>query len=346
MVENVNNGNVGKIWTKIRNATSDSKYLKGLDAKINSVMQGESTVSTEKIMNDSVFANMDEKTRIRFNKIAGLDGNAKSFTRDELRILYALADAKLVDNKFEFDLKWDNTEQSALKEAKSEANIGGEAIGEMEVVVDNLTADNSTARHIKIVNTSEFDKSKPLAEKLKSENPDEVMTAINNEIMTDYVNPLTGKKMPITEIASFVLRYTRENPLMGKDEIAGNIQKEYGIPINYTSSDKNGPYTVGDWKIDKSGISNEKTGQRLTGKLARWESNTFESIPNVNGYIFMIDTYSDKNGNVIKFKTQNEVDTIQPSGATVYGPNGAVQQIKYDIEETVDPSVYGFVPKE
>ena len=126
------------------------------------------------------------------------------------------------NNKFEFDLKWDNTEQSALKEAKSEANIGGEAIGEMEVVVDNLTADNSTARHIKIVNTSEFDKSKPLAEKLKSENPDEVMTAINNEIMTDYVNPLTGKKMPITEIASFVLRYTRENPLMGKDEIAGN----------------------------------------------------------------------------------------------------------------------------
>ena len=351
MVNNVNgnNDNVGKIWTKIRKATTDDEYLKGLDAKVNSIMKGKKTVDIEQLKNNSVYSNMDTETLARFNKIAKLDGDAKSFSKDEIRLLYALSDAKLVNNQFEFDLKWENTDLSALKEATSK-----DKFGELELFVENLTEDDSTARHIKTVDTSKFDKSKPLADKLKSDNPDEVMSAINDEIMTDYVNPKTGKKMPVTEVVSLVSKFVKENSHMDYDDICKNINEKYGIPISDYEKGRglDGSYKIGDWEIRSSGgiisaprsITNKKTGQCILGQDTNWNKKTIDTIPNTDGYLFMINTYSDKDGNTIEFNTQNEVDTIQPSGAAVYGPDGAKQNVKYDIEETIDPSIYGFIP--
>lgn len=342
MVDGVSGNNSDKIWQKIANTTQDCEYLNGLDKQVDSILKGKKEIDISKLRKNSLFANLSEKELDRFNQIIALDGNSHSVSRDELKILYAMTDGKLKEDAFTFDFSVAEHTDSALQEATTK---------EYQAFVENITANDSEVRHIRRVDISKYDRAKSFEQKIQSTDPNEVMLAISDEIMTDYVNPKTGEKMTITKIVSEIAKFVKANPMMGYEDICANIKQQLGVDIsNYGRYRGSGDhYQIGDWKIDteegvfsRKTIYNAKTNQAISGQDADWSKNTPDTIPNTQGFTFIIDTYADDDGNILKFKRQKDVDTIQPSGLTIY-KHGDVKTITYNISETLDPAIYNFV---
>ena len=70
-----------KSGKKIDTTTKDAEYKKGLDAQINSILDGKESISVEDLRKNSLFGNLSEKALQRLDYIAGIDGDKTSLDR-------------------------------------------------------------------------------------------------------------------------------------------------------------------------------------------------------------------------------------------------------------------------
>lgn len=104
-------------------------------------------------------------------------------------------------------------------------------------------------------------------------------------------------------------------------------------------------YKIGDYVIEGHGdttITNTKTGVTLVGQNTPWEDTTNgNSIPSASGHVFLLSSYSDKDGNTVTFTQNTQADTLQPESAVVKTKDGE-SVIHYQLTKTIDPEIYNF----
>lgn len=183
----------GKNYVGIKDTTTNKEYKNIINAKINSILNGKKEISINELKKNSLFQNMDKKTEDRFNAIAGIDGNTETLSADELKILYALADGKLVKGsdgkeKFNFDGKMENANGSALKDAYHKEII--EVIKNLAPQSSSkfIKAFNDYTRHTTTIDKSKLGAGKTYEQQLKSSDSNEVMNAINNNTLTEFTD--------------------------------------------------------------------------------------------------------------------------------------------------------------
>lgn len=125
MINNVNNNGNNKDWIGLDNATKDKDYQKIIDEQISSIMNGKETISKAELQKNSLFANLSDPAALKkFNNIAAMDSDFQSFSKDEMKILLTLSDAKLQQvngqNEFVLDGKFDDVNNSGLKSVTNE----------------------------------------------------------------------------------------------------------------------------------------------------------------------------------------------------------------------------------
>lgn len=188
MVDGVNGNSKNKEWVKINDTTQNKEYQSALDKKIDSILGGKETISVEQLRKNSVFSNLSETAEKRFNDIASMDGDNKTFSREELRVLYALADAKLENDQFKFDTNPEIDENSGLEQATDK---------EINTMIQNLVK-SDVRKRIETIDTSKYDTTKPFADKVQSNDVDEVMLAMQDKLSVG-LNKATGKPLSVIQ---------------------------------------------------------------------------------------------------------------------------------------------------
>lgn len=330
MVEGVNSNGKGKEWVKINDTTQDKEYQSALDKKINSILGGKETISVEQLRKNSVFSNLSEAAEKRFNDIARMDGDGKTVSAEELRVLYSLADAKLENDQFKFDTNLEIDGNSGLEQATDK---------EVNVMIQNLVQ-SDVRKRVETIDTSKYDRTKPFSDKVQSNDVDEVMLAMQDKLSIG-INKSTGKPLSIVQAATML-----------KQEGAESFEKKTGIKVTNVGSFRVGgfsSFTIGDWEysgnINKAGgvVTNNKTGEVLELKLMFWENATTHTIPASNGYYTYLQSYDDGNGTKVQFEYGDD-ENIAPTSANVT-VNGKSKTINYNPKFRIDPEVYNFLEK-
>ena len=346
MVDNVNNSsNNPKEWSNLNKTSNDKEYNQLLDKKINSILNCKETISLQKLKKNSLFSNLSEKALERFNYIAGIDGDNTTFNSEELKVLFALSDATLNDNKFVFDGKYNVDNNSGLVEA---------TYNEVERMIQNLVTSNARTR-TKAVDASKYDRSKDFAEKINSSDIDEVMLGVSDKCPSGFTDKRTGESISILQAVIMFedFKWTHDRD-MRYEECQAAFKEETGIQIENFGRYRGGDtYKIGDWKYDvpenlgepqKHGIKvllNEKTGEKIIlSTTKRWYNSTNHTIPASNGYMFFLKEYKNNEGTSIKFNYGDE-ENLAPTSAEIT-TNSNHKSIQYTPKFFIDPNLYNF----
>lgn len=347
MVDNVNRSQgTPKEWTKIDNTLKDKEYNQVLDKKVNSILNGEETISLEKLKNNSLFSNLSEKALERFNYIAGIDGDNSTFNGEELKVLFALSDASLKNEQFVFDNSYKVDKNSGLVEATD---------NEVESMIQKLVSSNARTR-TKPVDVSKYDRTKGFSEKIKSDDVNEVMLGLSDKLPSGFTDKRTGKSVSILQAVMMFEDFKWTNSRMSYEELQTAFKEETGIQIEDfgryrgMGGDK---YKIGDWKYDipenlredeQQGVKvlyNEKTGEKIIlSTTRRWRNTTNHTVPAANGYMFYLNEYKNNEGTSIKFNYGDD-ENLAPTSAEVR-TDGNNQTIQYGQTFSIDPDLYNF----
>lgn len=347
MVDNINTsqGN-SKEWIMLDKTTKDAEYNKVLDKKINSILQGQETISLQTLKKNSLFSNLSEKALERFNYIAGIDGDNKSFNAEELKVLLALSDATLKNNQFVFDNSYKINNNSGLIEATD---------NEVESMIQNLVKSNVRAR-IKQVDTSKYDRNQEFSKKIKSSDANEVMLALSDELQSGYTDK-TGKKISILQAVMMFENFKWQYPKMDYEALQNKFKEETGIQIEDFGRYR-GPggdrYKIGDWEydipenlgenkeFDTKILYNRKTGEKLKLSYTKsWYNSTNYTVPAANGFMFYVQEYKNKDSSTsIKFNYEDS-ENLAPTSAEVQS-SGENKVVKYNPVFYIDTELYNF----
>lgn len=342
MVDGVNNNN--KVWTKIDTTIKDKEYINQLDKKIMSILNGKQSINIEDLKKNSLFANMSDSAKQRFEDIANIDGNKNNFTAEELKVLYSLSDATLINNSFQFDGKYSTDKNSGLEQATQK---------EVQLIKENFVSEDIRKRYSTVDKNKFNNNKKTFEQKLTSSNVDEVMSTIQDKISSGYTDKRTGKPISITQAVVSFEKFVNDKSFDNNYEdfyqdVAKDFESQTGIPVSNferlrTFGDGDS-FTIGDWQYTQGEITNQKTGETIKGKRATWYNSASNTVPAVDGSIYFIQEYQDKNkGTSITFNYENP-ENAAPTSASV-NENGKQQAIKYNEKSTIDPSLYNFEEK-
>ncbi len=334
MVDGINSNGNGKEWINCYNTTQDKDYLNALDKKIASILGGKETISVDKLRKNSVFSNLSKAAEERFNDIAKMDGDAKTLSADELRVLYSLADAKLENNQFKFDTNFEIDGNSGLEQATDK---------EVNAMIQNLVKSDARKR-IETLDTSKYDTKKAFADKIQSNDVDEVMLAMRDKLSVG-INKATGESLSIVQAVLLLERCVKTEH--GYDEGCNAFTQMTGIPASdfqrLRCPGDGDSFTIGDWKYDRGNLTNSKTGESLTIERVGWRNTTTHTVPASDGNFAFVKSYNDGNGTSLQFK-YGDAENIAPTSANVT-VNGETRSISYSPKLLVDPNIYNYLEK-
>lgn len=337
MVDGINNNN-DKQWTKINDTTKDKDYQSQLNKKINSILNGNETISVEELRQNSLFKDLSEQATVRFNQVARIDGDKTSFNSDELKVLFSLTDASLQNNSFVFDGKDVVDKNSGLEQTTDD---------EIKVMIKNLVQ-SDVRKRVETVDVSKYDKTKPFETKLSSGDVDEAMLAVQDKL-TLGINKSTGKPISVTQAVVMLQKYVKDQ---GYDEGCKTFTEETGIPASNFSRLRcmgdGDSFIVGDWEYKgaetlnekNSKITNIKTGEVVYVKSSSWRNATNHTIPATDGYVCMVQGYNDANTSV-EF-TYGDDESIAPTSSNVT-INGKTKSVQYNQKFRIDPDLYNYL---
>ena len=332
MVDGINGNGNGKEWVKINDTTQNKEYQSALDKKIASILGGKETISVDVLRKNSVFSNLSEAAEKRFNDIARMDGDGNTLSAEELRVLYSLADAKLVNNQFKFDTNFEIDENSGLEQATDK---------EVNVMIQNLVQSDARKR-IETIDTSKYDRTKAFADKVQSNDVDEVMLAMQDKLSVG-VNKATGK--PLSVVQAVLLLEQCVDKAYDYDGGCRAFTEMTGIPAydfrRLRCMGDGDSFTLGDWKYDRGHMTNAKTGETLQLRRTSWRNTTTHTIPASNGDLAYIQSYNDGNGTELQLEYGDD-ENIAPTSANVI-VNGETRTINYNPKFRVDPEVYNYI---
>lgn len=388
-IQDGNQSNKPKI--DLKDVSKDTAYQAYLDKKVNSIMGGQDTMPYMDLVkrSPSIFIPSVKKDCSTLLGIANLDGDAMSFSREEVKILITLKEAdletgangakKLVVSPHE---DYPPYGRSGLSDA-SESDIEG-LIKSYEKNPQKADAEIQNYRAgiqlTKVVDEQQFrdknsefeERNKPLEQKLQSTNPNDVLKAINDETMTDFVDPKTGQKVNIIDVPVKFDTYIRQ-ALKNKtsdEELFKKFEAETGVKISKLDTYGSGKYTykVGDYSVkfpavrDKGQyitIDNLKTGVSVLGRQLEWEPQNNNAVPNQKGAFFCIFNYADRKAGVSAkfFDDRDQSPSLVYSH--VFEQQGSIQpkvgyitimgdtnSITYEPNKKIDYSLYHFTPAE
>ena len=330
-----------KSGKKIDTTTKDAEYKKGLDAQINSILDGKESISVEDLRKNSLFGNLSEKALQRLDYIAGIDGDKTSLTADEMRVLMSLTDSTLKDNTFVFDGKFHFDENSGLEQATD---------SEMQAVVTNLV-DANTRKRLETLDTSKYDRSKNFADKITSDDVDEAMLALQDKLNTGFVDKRTGKEVSITQAVmqfeDFVNDSYRKNYQNFYVDVARDFGEQTTIPVYDFSRLRcmgdGDSFVIGDWTYQQGKLTNNKTGESLQVSRANWYNSAENTVPAADGSICIIREYNDGKGTVVKYN-YDDSENAAPTSANIT-VNGKEQVVNYERKTSIDPELYNFIER-
>lgn len=302
--------------------SENTDYQKYLDAKINSIMGKKEAVPFVELgkSNPSVFVTPSKKETAEMFHIASMDGDVTTFSHDELEIFFMLKEARQENGKLVVSPRdeYDFFIRSGLTDASPEeieALIGKQEAKnpKKDKYIQNYKASLITTEieylgQEKMQNPKFEGRNKPLEKKLKSTNPDDAIKAINDDTMTDFVDPKTGKKVNIMDIpfAKFdEYRYQAFKDGTSKENLCKKFEAETGVKISTISSNNDASYSynVGDYRVEYPArgdesqhikIYNSKTGVYVSGRQIPWTPENKDAVPNQNGSFFCIFKYENK----------------------------------------------------
>lgn len=347
MVDNIKGSQgVPKEWKSINGASNDKEYNQLLDEKINSILKGKETISLQQLKKNSLFANMSDKALERFNYIAGIDGDASTFNSEELKVLFALSDASLKENKFVFDNSYKVDNKSGLVEATDK---------EVKGMIKNLVSSNARIR-TKAVDVSKYDRTKNISEKIGSDDVNEVMLGLSDELPSGYTDKKTGKNISILQAVIMFEDFKLHNRNLDYEECQKAFYEETGVKIEDFDRYRGmggDTYKIGDWKYDipeRLGeeeeydakiLLNKKTGEKIKLSYTKsWRNSTSHTVPATNGIMFYLKEYKNNDGTSIKFNYDND-ENVAPTSAEVK-TNGNKKTVQYDSMFFIDPDLYNF----
>lgn len=335
-LDNVNNSNAHiKKWETVDTTTQDKEYKNILDKTINSILNGEKTISVDKLKENSLFLNLSEKGLERFNYIAGIDGDTKSFNVEELRVLFSLSDASLKNNKFVFDAKYDTDMDSGLEQAYD---------SEVENMIKNLVTSNVRKR-IKSTDITKFDRSKDFVEKVASNDVDESMLAMQDKLQSGFVDKRTGNPVSITKAIVMFYDFMEQNRGLLYDESQKQFEELTGIKISdfqrLRCMGDGDSFILGDWKYNRGEITNTVTGEKLEVLTSSWRDSKPHTVPAAKGNICLIKSYQDGKGTTVKYN-YDDSENIAPTSADIT-INGEFKKVNYEKKFSVDPELYNFI---
>lgn len=335
MLDGVNGNGSGKEWVKINNATQDKEYQNALDKKINLILGNKKNISVDKLRNNSVFSKLSDAAEKRFNDIAGMDGDAKTVSREELRVLYSLADAKLENNQFKFDTNLEIDGNSGLEQATDK---------EVNIIIQNLVPKSDLRKRIETIDTSKYDRSKSFADKVQSNDIDEVMLAMKDKLSVG-INKSTGK--PLSVVQAVLLLEQCVDKTHDYDGGCKMFTRMTGIPASnfermrcFGDGDS---FTIGKWKYDCGNMTNTESGETLELSRTGWRNTTTHTVPASDGKLAYIQSYDNGKGTKLQFKYGDD-ENIAPTSASVT-VNNETKIINYNQKLRVDPDVYNFLEK-
>ena len=339
MVDGVNGLGDGKEWKKIDDTTKNKDYQNTLDKAMNSIMDGKDTISIDKLRKNSLFANLSDKAQEKFNYIAGIDGDNTTINAEELKVLLSLTDAELKDNTFVFDGSFNTNEKSGLEQATDK---------EIEAVIKNLVT-TDTRKKIEELDTSKYNRSKAFADKVISGDVDESMLAIQDKLQTGFVDKRTGKPLSITQLVMLFEDFVNKSYDKGYQnfyyDVTVDFEKETGIPVKdfgrLRCMGDGDSFTIGDWTYEQGKLTNNKTGETVQMKRATWSNTADNTVPAADGYVGLIQEYSDGQGNVVKYNYEDG-ENIAPTSANIL-VNGETKNVDYERKESIDQSLYNFI---
>ncbi len=341
MVDNINGFGEGKEWKKIDTTTKDAEYKKGLDAQINSILDGKESISVEDLRKNSLFGNLSEKALQRLDYIAGIDGDKTSLTADEMRVLMSLTDATLKDNTFVFDGKFHFDENSGLEQATD---------SEMQAVVTNLV-DANTRKRIETLDVSKYDRSKNFADKITSDDVDEAMLALQDKLNTGFVDKRTGKEVSITQAVMQFEDFVNDSYRKKYQNFYVDVARDFGeqttIPVYDFSRLRcmgdGDSFVIGDWTYQQGKLTNNKTGESLQVSRSNWYNSAENTVPAADGSICIIREYNDGKGTVVKYN-YDDSENAAPTSANIT-VNGKEQVVNYERKTSIDPELYNFIER-
>ena len=332
MVDGINGNGNGKEWIKINDTTQDKEYQSALDKKINSILGGKETISVGKLRKNSLFSNLSETAQKRFNDIAKVDGDDKTFSAQELRVLYSLADAKLENNQFKFDTNPEIDGNSGLEQATDK---------EVNTVIQNLVQ-SDVRKRTETIDTSKYDRTKPFADKVQSNDVDEVMLAMHDKLSVG-INKSTGKPLSVIQAVLLLKQcvdkeMSYEGGCKAFTEMTGIEASNFDRLRCVGDGDS---FNIGDWEYDKGHMTNAKTGEVLELEQTDWINTTSHTVPASDGSFAYIKSYDDGNGTKVQFKYGDD-ENIAPTSADVT-INGENKTINYNSKLRIDPEIYNYL---
>lgn len=368
--------------------SQDPDYQKYLDAKINSIMGERKTMPFEDLRknNPSIFITPSKKETAEMFHIASMDGDPSSFSHDELEIFFTLKDSHQENGKLIIapQNKYDHLDRSGLSDA-SEAEIEGLISNQesqnpkKDTYIKNYEESIKTTETVyeqqeKIQNPKFEGRNKPLEKKLASTNPDDAVKAINDDTMTDFVDPKTGKKVNIMDIPFGKFdeyRYKAFKNGTSDEKLCKKFEAETGVKISTMSSNNDASYSyyVGDYRVEYPArndesqhikIYNSKTGIYVSGRQIPWAPKNKDSVPSQNGSFFCIFKYENTKAGTSATFFQEEDKTPLWDYSRIFDKNGSIKpptvrvQTIDDIhtfdykpsKQAVDYSLYHFTPGE
>lgn len=385
----IQDGNQGKKpKLDLTKVSEDTDYQKYLDAKINSIMGKKKAVPFVELgkSNPSVFATPSKKETAEMFHIASMDGDPKTFSHDELEIFFMLKEARQENGKLVVSPRdeYDFFIRSGLTDASAEEIEGLISRQEAknpkkDTYIQNYKASVITTEVVyeqqeKMQNPKFEGRNKPLEKTLASTNPDDAIRAINDDTMTDFTDPKTGKKINIMDIpfAKFdEYRYQAFKDGTSKENLCKKFEAETGVKISTISSNNDASYSynVGDYRVEYPArddesqhikIYNSKTGVYVSGRQIPWSPENKDALPKQNGSLFCIFKYENKKAGV-SARFLNEEDKSPPEAVSKFlETNGSikpptvrvqtiddVKRVKYEPgQKGIDYSLYHFTPSE
>lgn len=331
--------NSPKQWTKINDTTKNKEYQAQLEKKISSILDGKETISVDKLKQNSLFNSLSEQAALRFNQIAGIDGDKTTFNADELKVLFSLTDASLQNDKFVFDGKDAVDSNSGLEQAND---------NEVKAMIKNLVQSDMRKR-IETIDTRKYDNTKTFDDKINSSDVDEAMLAVQDKL-TLGINKSTGKPISIVQASMLLKDLVKEAD--GYDAACALFTERTGISASnfdrLRCMGDGDSFTIGDWKYegaatinkDSGRITNTKTGETVNIRYSLWRNSTNHTVPASNGWVCMVNSYDDGKNTKIKF-TYDDGENIAPTSAKVT-TDGTTKNINYNQKFKIDPEVYNY----
>ena len=226
---------------------------------------------------------------------------------------------------------------------------------EVKGMIKNLVSSNARIR-TKAVDVSKYDRTKNISEKIGSDDVNEVMLGLSDELPSGYTDKKTGKNISILQAVIMFEDFKLHNRNLDYEECQKAFYKETGVKIEDFDRYRGmggDTYKIGDWKYDipeRLGeeqeydakiLLNEKTGEKIKLSYTKsWRNSTSHTVPATNGIMFYLKEYKNNDGTSIKFNYDND-ENVAPTSAEVK-TNGNKKTVQYDSMFFIDPGLYNF----